>query len=76
MGSVAGGNTKLGKKLKANYAREVPAFATLQKGISRTFKRRGYLRGLDRRKLIIRGGSEHKCLSQLLQSAGAILCKK
>jgi len=76
VGSVAGGNAKLGKKLKANYAREVPAFATLQKGISRTFKRRGYLRGLDRRKLIIRGGSEHKCLSQLLQSAGAILCKK
>lgn len=76
VGSVAGGNAKLGKKLKANYAREVPAFATLQKGISRAFKRRGYLLGLDRRKLIIRGGSEHKCLSQLLQSAGAILCKK
>lgn len=76
VGSVAGGDAKLGKKLKANYAREVPAFATLQKGISRAFKRRGYLKGLDGRRLIIRGGSEHKCLSQLLQSAGAILCKK
>ncbi len=76
VGSVAGGDAKLGKKLKANYAREVPAFATLQRGISRAFKRRGYLKGLDGRRLIIRGGSEHKCLSQLLQSAGAILCKK
>ena len=76
VGSVAGGDAKLGKRLKRNYAREVPAFDTLQKGISRAFKRRGYLLGLDRRKLIIRGGSEHKCLSQLLQSAGAILCKK
>ena len=76
VGSVAGGDAKLGKKLKDNYAREVPAFATLQKGISRAFKRRGYLKGLDGRRLIIRGGSEHKCLSQLLQSAGAILCKK
>lgn len=75
-GQIAGGDAKLGKKLKANYDREVPAFATLKKGISRAFKRRGYLLGLDRRKLIIRGGSEHKCLSQLLQSAGAILCKK
>lgn len=76
VGSVAGGDAKLGKKLKANYDREVPAFATLQRGISRAFKRRGYLKGLDGRRLIIRGGSEHKCLSQLLQSAGAILCKK
>lgn len=76
VGKVAGGDAKLGKKLKANYAREVPAFATLQRGISRAFKRRGYLKGLDGRRLIIRGGSEHKCLSQLLQSAGAILCKK
>ena len=76
VGSVAGGDAKLGKKLKSNYAREVPAFDTLQKGISRAFNRRGYLKGLDGRRLIIRGGSEHKCLSQLLQSAGAILCKK
>jgi len=75
-GQIAGGDAKLGKKLKANYDSEVPAFASLKKGISRAFKRRGYLLGLDRRKLIIRGGSEHKCLSQLLQSAGAILCKK
>ncbi len=76
VGALAGGDARKGKKLKDNYAREVPAFATLQKGISRAFKRRGYLKGLDGRRLIIRGGSEHKCLSQLLQSAGAILCKK
>ena len=74
VGQIAGGDAKLGKKLKRNFDREVPSFARLKEGITKAYKRRGYLFGLDGRRLAIR--SEHKCLSQLLQSAGAILCKK
>ena len=74
VGQIGGGKARLGKQLKENYDEQVPAFAKLKSGIAQAYKQRGFLFGLDGRKLAIR--SEHKCLSQLLQSAGAILCKK
>lgn len=73
IGKIAGGGAKKGKELKANFNKSIPAFATLQAKLKAAFQR-GHLVGLDGRKLFIR--SEHKLLSQLLQSSGAIICKK
>ena len=73
IGAIAGGGTKRGKELKDNYDKAVPAFATLKKNL-KTAASRGHIKALDGRKLRVR--SEHRCLSQLLQSAGAIVAKQ
>ena len=73
IGSIAGGGAKLGKRLKDNFDKNVPAFATLKKNL-KTAHGRGFIKGLDGRKLSVR--SEHRILSQLLQSAGAIIAKQ
>jgi hypothetical protein len=74
IGKIAGGGAKRGKELKAAFNKNIPAFAQLQNGLRSAFDKRGYIKGLDGRHLMIR--SEHKLLSQLLQSAGAIICKQ
>jgi DNA polymerase I-like protein with 3'-5' exonuclease and polymerase domains len=73
IGQIAGGNASLGRRLKENYDKAVPAFATLKKRLKQAYKR-GYIKGIDGRKLKIR--SEHRCLSQLLQSCGSIVSKQ
>ena len=73
IGQIAGGGAEVGRKLKANYDKAVPAFATLKKNLKTAFKR-GYIKAIDGRKLKIR--SEHRCLSQLLQSCGSIVSKQ
>ena len=73
IGEIVGGSAKDGARLKKQYDQNVPAFKRLREEV-RGAAKRGYIYGLDRRKLFIR--SEHKALSQLLQSAGAILCKQ
>ena len=73
IGEIVGGASADGKRLKAAFDKNVPAFARLKQELQQAFKR-GYLKGLDGRKLFVR--SEHRCLSQLLQSSGAVLCKQ
>ena len=73
IGKIAGGGAKRGKKLKQDYDKAVPAFAELKKKL-KAAQGRGYLKGLDGRRLFVR--SEHRLLSQLLQSAGAVVAKK
>ena len=73
IGKIVGGSAKDGKRLKNEFDKNIPSFKSLKNELSQAYKR-GYLKGLDGRKLFIR--SEHKCLSQLLQSAGALLCKQ
>lgn len=73
IGQIAGGGAEVGRKLKANYDKAVPAFATLKKNLKTAYKR-GYIKAIDGRKLKIR--SEHRCLSQLLQSCGSIVSKQ
>ena len=75
IGAIAGGGAKKGKQLKDNFDKNVPAFATLKKNLE-TASKRGYIKALDGRKLTIRGNSSHRCLSQLLQSVGAIVAKQ
>jgi len=73
IGKIAGGGAKKGRALKQAFESTVPAFARLKRNLQ-TASQRGYLYGLDGRHLYLR--SEHKALSQLLQSAGAVLCKQ
>lgn len=73
IGKIVGGKAKDGKRLKAEFDKAIPAFKSLKSELGRAFKR-GYIKGLDGRALHVR--SEHILLSQLLQSAGAIICKE
>lgn len=66
--------TSIGKQSRENFLRNLPALGALTKAVQETSKHRGYLLGLDGRRLVCR--SEHSALNTLLQSAGALLCKK
>lgn len=73
IGSIVGAGAKHGQKLKNQFLEAVPALAQLLKAVG-TASKRGYLVGLDGRHLHVR--SEHAALNTLLQSAGALVCKK
>jgi len=63
-----------GRDLKRQFLEKTPALRKLKAGISQAVQKRGYLKGLDGRRLPIR--SEHSALNTLLQSAGAVVVKK
>lgn len=73
IGKIVGGSKKEGKSLKAKFLKATPAIANLTTAVKASAAK-GYLKGLDGRKLHIR--SEHSALNTLLQSAGALICKK
>lgn len=73
IGSIVGGKAYQGRKLKESFFRNLPAYAKLKRAVEQGCAK-GYLNGLDGRKLQIR--SAHSALNTLLQSAGAILCKQ
>jgi DNA polymerase I-like protein with 3'-5' exonuclease and polymerase domains len=73
VGKIIGGTEKQGKQIIDNFQRNVPAYAALKKKVSK-FAAKGWIPGLDGRKLQIR--SEHSALNTLLQSAGAIIAKQ
>lgn len=62
-----------GKRLKAKFLAKTPALKRLIEAV-RNAAKRGYLIGLDGRQLHVR--SAHAALNTLLQSAGALVCKK
>ncbi len=73
VGTIIGGSERQGKQIIDNFQRNVPAYATLKKKVSK-FASKGWIPGLDGRRLQIR--SEHSALNTLLQSAGAIIAKQ
>jgi DNA polymerase-1 len=73
IGSIVGGSNTVGKRLKEKFLENTPALAELRDRVG-TAAARGYLRGLDGRRLWIR--SEHAALNTLLQAAGAVVMKK
>ena len=73
IGSIVGGSSTVGKRLKNKFLENTPSLAELRDRVS-TAATRGYLRGLDGRRLWIR--SEHAALNTLLQAAGAVVMKK
>lgn len=74
VGTVVGKDKWEGNGLKAKLLAGMPALARIIKNISSDIESRGYLLGLDGRKLKIR--SKHAALNTLLQSAGALLSKQ
>lgn len=66
-------NTRRGMYARQRIEDRIEGYKTLIDLVIRTVKGRGYLRGLDGRRLRIR--SEHAALNTLLQSAGALLVK-
>jgi len=73
IGSIVGGSASDGAELKQRFLRNTPALNSLRERVGRA-SGRGYLRGLDGRRLRVR--SEHAALNTLLQAAGAIVMKK
>lgn len=74
IGKIVGGTAKDGKRLKADFEKNVPAFKSLKQELASAYKRKGFIKGIDGRKLFIR--SDHRCLSQILQNAGAVIAKQ
>ena len=73
LGSIVGKSTAAGKKLREKFLSNLPALAKLREAVQEASSR-GYLIGLDGRKLAIR--SSHAALNTLLQSAGALIAKR
>lgn len=65
--------TRLGKKLRAKFLAGLPALKQLVEDV-KAAAQRGWLKGLDGRRLHIR--SSHAALNTLLQSGGALVMKK
>lgn len=72
--SGIGKQRKIGKTLRATFEQKIPALGRLSKKVKDRAESRGYLIGLDGRRLHVR--SAHSALNTLLQSAGAIICKQ
>lgn len=73
IGSIVGQSKSAGRSLKAKFLRATPALGRLKKRVSQA-ARRGWLQGLDGRRIIVR--SEHAALNSLLQGAGAVVMKE
>jgi len=73
IGSIVGGSARDGQKLKQKFLDNTPALAVLREKVT-IASQRGYLKGLDGRRLWVR--SEHASLNTLLQGAGAVVMKK
>ena len=73
IGTIVGGSAKDGAHLKRRFLSNTPALESLRERVARA-SGRGYLTGLDGRRLRVR--SEHAALNTLLQAAGAIVMKK
>ena len=74
IGSVVGGSAKEGQKLIDSFLRNTPKLKALREKVARIYAQKGWLPGLDGRKLLVR--AEHSALNTLLQGAGAIVMKQ
>jgi len=63
-----------GTKLRSQFMARIPALRNLVAAVKATAKARGYLVGLDGRRLYVH--SDHVALNVLLQGAGAVFMKK
>ena len=74
IGSIVNGGVKEGRILRARFQDKIPAIKKLKKVINHQVDTRGWLKGLDGRKLPVR--SKHSALNLALQSAGAVVMKQ
>ena len=84
VGKIINGTAADGKKIKQKFLKAIPALKSLREAVQNAIVetergkvirwKRHYLKGLDGRLLHVR--SVHSALNLLLQSAGALICKK
>lgn len=84
IGKIIGGDASDGKRIKRKFLKATPAIKNLRDAVQNAIVetdrgkvvrwKRHYLKGLDGRLLHVR--SPHSALNLLLQSAGALVCKK
>jgi len=72
IGTIVGGSSKEGKKLKDRFLDKTVGLGSLVRDVKTAAKKK-YLRGLTGRRLFVR--SPHSALNTLLQSAGAYFMK-
>jgi DNA polymerase-1 len=72
IGRIIGGTEKEGKALKERFLTSIPSLDSLNKKVIAAAER-GFIKGLDGRKLPLR--NSYSALNLLLQSAGAIVMK-
>ena len=73
IGSIIGGGRKEGARMRERFLSGLSAFKSLKARVD-TASKRGFLKGLDGRKIKLR--HQHAALNTLLQSAGAIVMKR
>lgn len=64
----------VGRRTRANFLKRIDGFEKLKDRLDNQVERYGWVYGLDDRKIPIR--SKHSALNFLIQSCGAILCKR
>lgn len=73
LGTICGGSRNYGKEIKNRFLSRTPALANFRKRVDKATGK-GWLRGIDGRKLRIR--NRHSALNTLIQGGGAIVMKK
>lgn len=74
IGKIVGGDAKRGKELKKSFLAKTPAIKLLKEAVEAKAKALMVLTGIDGRQLFSK--SPHSSLNLVLQSAGALICKK
>lgn len=74
IGTIVGGGAKEGQDRINSFLRNTPKLKAFREKVSRLYSEKGWLPGIDGRKLLVR--SEHSAVNTLLQGAGAIVMKK
>ena len=74
IGELVDKGRKAGKEIKERFLEKTPALAKLRERVVEAAGKRGFIYGLDRRRIHCR--SPHSSLNALLQSAGGIICKQ
>ena len=80
LGSIIGGDAGDGAELRRSFLASLPKLEDLIKRV-KLASRKGFLKGLDNRKILMRRGSDgrvqdHKALNTYLQCAGSLVMKK
>jgi len=73
LSTILGGNTKDARRIREHFLDNLPSFKKLKNRVGKAAKR-GYLKGLDGRKIFIR--NDYAALNSLLQGGGAIVMKR
>lgn len=73
IGKIVGKGSKEGARLKKEFLSKTPALDKLRNAVNKGALR-GYLYGLDRRKMPVRHA--HAAMNTLLQGCGAVICKR